>query len=223
MPRAESAVHAERLARFASAGLYLVTSQVLSAGRTTPQVVAAALAGGCRLFQLREKELPLHELVAMGREVRALTRAAGALLLVNDRLDVAMAVGADGVHLGRDDFPVAEARRLAPDMIIGASSHTLAQGLEAAGLGASYVNIGPVFQTQTKVHSAGPVGVDAVAAFARHVPIPFTVMGGIKPQHVAALAAAGARTFAVVTAVTADPAPEAATRRLLQAIRAAAG
>jgi thiamine-phosphate pyrophosphorylase len=208
--------------RFVRAGLYLVTSQALSAGRSTPAVVEAALRGGAKLVQVREKDLPLRALLDVARELRALTLRHGALLIVNDRIDVALATGADGVHLGQGDLPIADARRIAPDLIIGASSHNEAEAAAAGRQGASYVNIGPLFATQTKDWSGDFLGLDGLRRIAPCVNIPFTVMGGIKDRHIPELVATGARTIAVVTAVTADPDPEAAARRLLGLIRGGA-
>jgi thiamine-phosphate pyrophosphorylase len=213
-----SARHAERLRRFRAAGLYLVTSQSLSAGRETPAIVRAALAAGVRLVQLREKDLSARALADLARAVRALTAEAGALLVINDRIDVALAVGADGVHLGGDDLPVADARRLAPDLIVGGSSHSLEEALALEAAGASYVNIGPLFPTQTKRWTSAYLGIEGLRAIAPRLSVPFTVMGGIKAAHIPALRAAGAHTVAVVTAVTAAPDPEAAARALLNAL-----
>ena len=197
------------------AGLYVVTSQAMSAGRSTLGIVRAALAGGVRLIQLREKDLTTAELVALAHKVRALTSEAGALLLINDRLDVALAVGADGVHLGQDDFPVDEARRIAPDLIIGASSHSIREARAAQNRGASYVNIGPLFPTRTKQWGKEFLGIRGLKRIAPSLSVPFTVMGGIKREHIRGLVAAGARTIAVVTAVTAAPDVEQACRELL--------
>lgn len=212
-------LHAQRMARFERAGLYLVTSQALSAGRTTIDIVKAALDAGVTLIQLREKELPLRDYVALAEKVRVLTAQAGALLIANDRVDVALAVGADGVHLGQDDFPIPLARRLGPDLIIGASTHDVAEALRAQTEGASYINIGPIFHTGTKRWEGeflGLAGLRRVAAVAR---VPFTVMGGIKEHHIPELVRQGARTIALVTAVTAAPDPATAARGLLIAIR----
>ena len=213
------AVHDERMKRFAGAGLYLVTSQSLSAGRSTEQIVAAALRGGVRLIQLREKDLNTRDLVALAREVRALTAQAGALLMIDDRIDVALAVGADGVHLGQSDLPLADGRRLGPDLIIGASSHSADQAVLAQDEGASYVNIGPLFPTSTKEWRGEFLGIEGLKRISAAVTIPFTVMGGIKFGHVADLVEAGARTLAVVTAVTQAPDPAQAARALLAEIR----
>lgn len=217
-PDSES-LHAQRMARFRAAGLYLVTSRALSLGRSTQEVVARALAGGARLIQLREKDLTARDYAILARQVREITHRFNALLIINDRLDVALAVGADGVHLGQDDFPVHEARRLAPDLIIGASTHSESEALQAQAAGASYVNIGPLFPTGTKQWSGEFLGLAGLRRIAPTVTIPFTVMGGIKLEQIPALRAAGANIIALVTAITTAPDPTTATRDLLRAIR----
>jgi thiamine-phosphate pyrophosphorylase len=211
-----SACHDERMERFRAAGLYLVTSQVMSAGRSTLEIVRAALAGGVKLIQLREKEMPLREYVLLAEQVRALTASAGCLLIINDRVDVALSVGADGVHLGQDDFPIPAARRLAPELIIGASTHNVEEALLAQAEGASYINIGPIYPTGTKVWEGAYLGLDGLRTIAAVAHVPFTVMGGIKQNHFPGLMQAGARIIALVTAVTAAPDPEEATRALLR-------
>jgi thiamine-phosphate pyrophosphorylase len=210
-----SQLHSERMQRFQTAGLYLVTSQPLSGGRSTIEIVRAALAGGVKLIQLREKEMALREYVGLAEQVRAMTAAAGCLLIINDRVDVALAVGADGVHLGQDDFPIPAARRLAPDLIIGASTHTVEEALRAQHEGASYINIGPIYPTGTKVWEGAYLGLEGLRAISAVAQLPFTVMGGIKQQHFSDLKKAGARIIALVTAVTAAADPEEATRTLL--------
>ena len=207
------------MARFRAAGLYLVTSARLSAGRSTETIVRAALEGGVQLIQLREKELSAQALTALAYRIRALTAAAGALLLINDRLDIALAVGADGVHLGQDDLPIADARRLAPDLILGTSTHNGAEARAAEAAGASYVNIGPLFPTSTKVWTSVFLGIAGLCRILPHVNLPFTVMGGIKAAHIPDLLNAGAQTIAVVTAVTAASDPRAAAAELLAEIR----
>jgi len=214
-----SQLHHDRMERFCRAGLYLVTSQPLSRGRSTLEIIKAALAGGARLIQLREKEMPLSEFIRLAEQARRLTAKSGALLIINDRLDVAMGIDADGVHLGQDDFPVELARKLAPQLIIGASTHNVAEAKAAWKAGASYINIGPLFSTQTKAWPGRFLGLKGLRDIAMHAQIPFTVMGGIKRQHIPELLEAGARTIAVVTAVTAAANPQAATRELLSLIR----
>jgi len=214
-------IHDDRMARFRDAGLYLVTSQSLSLERTTLQVLEAALRGGVRLVQLREKEMSLREIYAIAIEARRMTREAGALLIINDRIDVALAVGADGVHLGQDDLPIEASRELGPDLIIGASTHSVAEADDAIAQGASYVNIGPIFSTNTKMWADEYLGLDGLREISATVTVPFTVMGGIKRAHIPQLVEAGAETIALVTAVTKAPDPEAATRELLAAIKSA--
>lgn len=216
--RIRGAREQERIERFCRAGLYLVTSQSLSAGRTTPEIVKAALAGGVRLVQLREKEMPLRQYVELAREIRAMTAEVGALLIINDRVDVALAVDADGVHLGQDDFPIPEARRIAPDLIIGASTHSIEEAVRAQDEGASYINIGPIYPTGTKVWEKDFLGLDGLRTVASVATIPFTVMGGIKIGHIPDLVKAGAQTIALVTAVTAAPDPAGAARMLIDTI-----
>lgn len=217
-----------QMQRFEQAGLYLVTSQELSAGRTTQDIVRMAVDAGVTLIQLREKNLSTREYLRLAKEVRAI--ASHALLIINDRIDIALASGADGVHLGQDDLPVRAARAIAPipkdrwlhsGLIIGASSHSLDEARAAQSDKATYVNIGPVFPTKTKNWTGEYLGVDAVRRIGSKLRIPFTVMGGIKRDHIPALVAAGARTIAVVTAVTAAPDPVRAARDLLEDIAAA--
>jgi thiamine-phosphate pyrophosphorylase len=205
--------------RFKVAGLYLVTSQSLSKGHTTLEIVRCAVLAGVKLIQLREKDMPLREYVDLARAVRELTRPYDCLMIVNDRVDVALAVEADGVHLGQSDLPISAARAIGPDLIIGASSHNIDEAVAAQAEGASYVNIGPIFPTQTKEWNDDYLGLDGLREIAVHVKIPFTVMGGIKKEHIAELCSAGAQTIALVTAVTAAINPERAARELLEEIQ----
>ena len=211
-----------RRERFRAVDLYPVTSTSLSAGRSTLDVVHALLAGGATCIQLREKEMSARDLVALGHQVRAATTAAGALLIVNDRVDVALAVEADGVHLGQDDLPLAEARRLAPDLLLGRSTHSLVQALQAEAEGADMINIGPLFATQSKATPHAPLGLDVLTQVAQRVHIPFSCMGGIKREHLAALVRAGAQRIALITALTYAPDVAQATRELRQVVVEAA-
>jgi thiamine-phosphate pyrophosphorylase len=207
--------HKQRMDLFVKAGLYFVTSQALSGKRTTLEVLQAVLDAGVKLVQLREKELDPAGFLALAEKARALTDQYGALLIINDNLDAARSVGADGVHLGQDDFPVAQARCREKEMIIGSSSHSLAEAMAAEKAGASYVNIGPIFATRTKAWGGEFLGVEAVRAIGPHLSVPFTVMGGIKKEHVPELKAAGAKTMAVVTAITAADNPGREAREWL--------
>lgn len=213
-------VYEERVRRFAEVDLYPVTSTEHSAGRTTIQIVEAVRAAGCRVVQLREKELSKADYFDLALAVRRLTSEGGMLMICNDHLDVALSVGADGVHLGTDDLPLAAARQLAPQLIIGASTHSLDQALAAEEDGADYVNIGPIFPTSTKQGAAQYLGPDAVVRIAPHLSFPFTVMGGITLDNVDQLLRAGARRIAVVTAITAAEDPRAAAETLRRRIAA---
>jgi thiamine-phosphate pyrophosphorylase len=210
----------ERMTRFADADLYVVITEEFCGGRSSSDVLEAVLEAGVSLVQLREKHLDDCALYARALDFRERTRQAGALLIVDDRVDVALAAGADGVHLGQSDLPVQAARAIAPDLLVGASTHSLEEALDAQKTGASYVNIGPIFATQTKDVPTGVVGPELIAEAVPHLHIPFTVMGGINADNISQVLAHGARCCAVVTAVTAADNPKAAAAALREVIRA---
>jgi len=209
--------HARRLAAFDKADLYVAITEAFCAGRTALEVLDETLAAGVRIVQLREKDLDGRRLYELARAFRRRTAAAGALLIVNDRVDIALAAGADGVHLGQDDLPVAVARRLAPELIIGASTHSLEEALAAQDAAASYVNLGPIFATATKP-AATPLGVEAIEFIAPRLRIPWTTMGGINASNIIQVVSRGARHPAVMSAVTAAADVTAAARALREAI-----
>ena len=192
----------ERMAKFAEVDVYPVVSPGFCLGRDLIEVLKAILEGGAKIVQLRMKDASAVEVAIAARAFRRETEAAGALLIINDYLEVALGEGADGVHLGLDDKPVAEAAATAPDLIIGASSHSEEEALAAERWGASYVNIGPLFPTSTKNVPIPPLGLDTLGRIAPRLGVPFTVMGGIKRQHIPELAAAGATKIAMVTEIT---------------------
>jgi len=204
--------------------LYLVTDRAQTAGRLLAHVVEAALRGGARFVQLREKDLSGLALTQLGDALRAVTRLHGAMLLVNDRVDVALAVEADGAHLARtsmrpgDVRPLLGARRW-----IGASAHSLEEAREAEAGGADFVVFGPVFETPSKAPYGPPVGLEALRAAKQGLTIPVLAIGGVKVHNLDQVARAGADGFAVISAIFADADPEAATRRLLEAWQRAIG
>jgi thiamine-phosphate pyrophosphorylase len=202
------------LTQLKDADLYVVITESFCAGRSALETLAQCMAAGVKLVQMREKNLGDRELLALARAYRDATREAGALFIVDDRVDIALAVQADGVHLGQDDMPVADARRIAPYLLIGASSHSLEEALTAQEAGADYVNIGPVFATQTKAVASGVVGTPLISEIAPHLHIPFTCMGGIKEENIDEVLERGARIIAVVTAVTAADDQRAAAQAL---------
>jgi thiamine-phosphate pyrophosphorylase len=211
--------HPQRLAVFDKADLYVVITSSFCAGRTSMEILEKTLAAGVKIVQMREKELEGRALYELGREFRRLTEAAGALLIIDDRLDIALAAAADGVHLGQEDLPVAAARQIAPDLIIGASTHSLEEALAAQEQGASYVNIGPIFATQTKP-DVTPLGPEALDRIAPRLRIPWTTMGGINQANISQVVFHGARHPAVMSAVTAAANPQAAALALRQIILA---
>ncbi|MFM7675889.1 MAG: thiamine phosphate synthase [Synechococcus sp.] len=208
----------ERRRRLQACHLYLVTTPVADLAG----VVEAALRGGVRLVQYRAKEgsgLLDRQRLEEAQALRALCREHGALFLVNDRLDLALAVDADGVHLGQDDLPVAVARRLlGPERLIGRSTHAPAQLAEAVAEGCDYVGVGPVKATPTKP-GREPVGRAYVQHAAAHCPIPFFAIGGIEAANLAEVRAAGATRVAVVRALMAAADPAAAARELLEPLQ----
>lgn len=198
--------------------LYVITGAQFSLGRDTVEVMSAAIRGGAGVIQLREKELAGKQMLALGRQLRQLTRETGVSLIVNDRVDVALAVDADGVHLGQGDLPVAEARRLlGPNKIIGVSALTLEQAMQAREDGADYLGVGPVFATATKEDAGPALGLELVSRVAGQVGLPQVAIGGITAENAATVAAAGADGVAVVTAVVAAEDVSGAAARLIKA------
>ena len=181
-------------------------------------VIERAAAGGANLFQLREKDLPDRELIERARHVRRWTRQANVLFIVNDRPDIARLVEADGVHLGQDDLPVNAARRIVgPDALIGVSTHSLVQVRQAVLDGADYLGVGPTFPSKTKSFEAFP-GLAFIRAAARESSLPMFALGGIGPENVQDVVAAGARRVAVSSCIAEADDPEPVARILRAAL-----
>ena len=201
--------------------LYVITDARLSRGRTHLDVVRAAIQGGATVVQYREKGATTRLMVEEARGLRELCRGAGIPLIINDRVDVALAVGADGVHLGVDDMPVAIARRLlGPDKLIGHSPETLEQVRTSEADGADYLGVGSVFGTATKPDAGPPIGLSGLERVIAVVSIPVVGIGGITIQNAAQVIQAGAAGVAVISAVVAAEDVEAAARRLREIIDA---
>lgn len=205
--------------------LVVITDPDLVPPRRLPDVVEASLRGGARAIQVREKSGSARVLLELARAVRPRVRAyPDALLFVNDRVDVALAMGADGVHLGPDDLPVSAVRRAVPDgFLIGYSTDDPDEAVEAQSLGADYIGCGSVFPTRTKDvgdEAIGPEGVDRVAGAVR---IPVVAIGGLTTSNVTRVATTRAHGTAVVSAVMGAEDPEEATRTLLATWTAAKG
>jgi thiamine-phosphate pyrophosphorylase len=189
-------------------GLYGITAEKFSAGRSNLQVVEEMIQGGIKIIQYREKRSSksYRKILDECRQIRALTRAAGVIFIVNDYVDVALLVDADGVHVGQDDLPVAEVRKLlGSDKIIGLSTHSPAQAKEAVLAGADYIGVGPIFATKTKDDVCDPVGFDYLDWVVKNISLPFVAIGGIKLHNIDQIVQRGARTICLVTEVVAAP------------------
>jgi thiamine-phosphate pyrophosphorylase len=213
-----SEVGQRRRERLSSARLYVVTGARRDRG-DLGEFLAEILEAGVDAIQLREKDAEAGDLLHWGEAFREAAREHGALFVVNDRPDVAVALGADGVHVGQNDLPVETTRRLVgPDMLIGLSTHDEDQLRSASGQ-ADYVCVGPVYETPTKPGRAA-AGLDLVALAAGHERRPWFAIGGIDPGTLPAVVSAGARRIVVVRAVTEAASAAAAVRSLLAGLPA---
>ena len=195
--------------------LYFVTDRTQTANRSLTDVVHAALDGGVRAVQLREKDLEGRELYALAEQLRALTQRYQAHLLINDRLDVALAVEADGVHLGHNSFAVKDARRLlGSGKLIGVSTHS--QQEITAAQGADFIVFGPVYSTPSKAAYGEPQGLDRLRAAVAHSTVPVFAIGGIKTERVPEVLETGTHGIAMISAISATPDPTQAACELLQ-------
>jgi thiamine-phosphate pyrophosphorylase len=201
-------------------GVYLVTDRACCGTRSVDEVVSAAIEGGVTLVQLRDKNVDARPMLALGRRLMELLRPAGIGLIVNDRIDVALALDAEGVHIGQQDLPYAEARRqLGPTKIIGVSVGSEAEARQAAGWDADYVGVGPVYPTATKPDAGMALGADETARLARIAGHRAVAIGGIDVTNAAALYAAGLEGVAVISAICSAADPGAATRELVRVMQ----
>jgi len=192
--------------------LYVLVDPAEALGKDSAEQARLALLGGATSIQLRSKSTGTRELVRVGKAILSLCRQSGALFIVNDRLDVALACGADGVHLGQEDLPIEAARAIAsPGFLIGVSAHEPAEAIEAERLGADYLGVGAVFPTQTKrdVRATGIVGLRAVV---KSTHLPCVGIGGITPARVPEVLSCGTCGVAVHSAVVGSKDVEAASR-----------
>lgn len=199
--------------------LYVIVDTAVAGDRDPVALAAAAIAGGATALQLRAKDLPTVRQVAVARALADLARRHAVLFIVNDRLDVALAVEADGVHLGWEDLPPADARRLlGPERVLGVSAGNLEEARAALAAGADYLGVGPIFPTRTKADAGEAIGLEGLRAIRALSPVPIVAIGGITAENAAAVIAAGADGVAVISAVLLAPDPTAAARRLRQVI-----
>ncbi len=200
--------------------LYFVTDRQQTAGRPLTDVVQSALDGGVRAIQLREKDLEGGELYKLAAQMRDLTARYQARLLINDRIDVALAVDADGVHLGQTSFPVDTARELlGADKLIGVSTHSTAEIIASAG--ADFIVFGPVYFTPSKAAYGEPQGLERLRKAVEQSPAPVFAIGGLQADRIAEIQAAGAHGIALISALSAAPDPSQAAKDLVAKLRAA--
>jgi len=202
--------------------LYLVLDPDLCAGIGMVETARLAVAGGATMVQLRDKHAGTIRMIETGRALKQALDGTGALLIVNDDVEAAIAIGANGLHIGQEDMDAMRARTMVgPDMILGLSVETapLAAAVDP-GL-VDYTGVGPVFATPTKADHKQPIGFDGLAKLVKASPVPSVAIGGLKADHVAQVFAAGAKGLAVVSAICGTPDPEAATRRIAAEIRKA--
>lgn len=188
--------------------LYLVTDRSLSNGRSLCEITEQAVAGGCTMVQLREKSCSEQEFLEMTEELLQITRPAGVPLIVNDRPDVAVKAGADGIHIGQSDMDALRARQIVGEnMIIGLSVENVEQAIEAEQLPVDYLGLSPVFSTATKTDTAAALGLEGVTAISRVSSKPLAAIGGINTKNTADIIKAGADGIAVVSAICSAPSP----------------
>lgn len=202
--------------------LYLVLDPDLCAGYGLVETTRAAVAGGATIVQLRDKTADTRRMVETGRALQQVLSGTNALLVINDDVDAAIALGADGLHIGQDDLGAVEARRkIGPGMILGLSVETAAPAAAVDPAIVDYAGIGPVFATATKPDHKQPIGLTGLADLVRVCPVRSVAIGGLKADHVAPVLATGAEGLAVVSAICGQPDPQAATAAIAASIRKA--
>ena len=200
--------------------LYLVLDPDLCAGYGLVETARAAVAGGATIVQLRDKTADTRQMIETGRALQQALSGSKALLVINDDVDAAIALGADGLHIGQDDLGAIEARRrVGPDMILGLSVETEALAAAVDQQIIDYAGIGPVFATATKPDHKQPIGISGLAELTRVCPVRSVAIGGLKADHVSPVLAAGAEGLAVVSAICGQPDPQAATAAIAAMIR----
>ncbi len=200
--------------------VYLVTDRTLAKGRSTLEIVQAAINGGVSIVQLREKTCTTREFIEEALAIKYFLNQAGIPMIINDRLDVALAAKADGVHLGQSDMPLDLARHLVKDsMIIGISAESLTDAITAEKGGADYIGVSPIYATPTKTDTVPPLGLDGLQQIRRHVKIPLVGIGGLNHTNAAEVIASGADGVAVVSAIVSAANPREAARQLRQTVK----
>jgi thiamine-phosphate pyrophosphorylase len=199
--------------------LHVLTDTVLQSRFSHTELTRLAIAGGANTIQYRQKSGSTREMIEIAQSMKQLCSEAGVTFIVNDRLDVAVAVEADGVHLGQEDFPIPLARKLLGEgRIIGGSAATISEARNCLSEGADYIGFGPVYPTASK-DDAGPVsGIDILKQVVETIPLPIIAIGGVDAENTPEVMRAGAHGIAVISAVCCQDDPEQATRSLFQAL-----
>lgn len=204
--------------------LLVITDRNKTRGRPLAEVIEGACRGGARWFQLREKDMSAGKLLELAGQIRAVTARHGARLIINDRADVALAVGADGVHLPASGLPPEVVRALVGEgLLVGVSTHSLEEARRAGRAGADYITFGPLFYTPSKAAYGPPVGLEALGEVAKLEPaLPILGLGGVKPGNVSEVISGGAGGVALISAVIAAEDPADAAREILREVAEAA-
>ena len=202
--------------------LYLVSDRGLSRGRTTQQIVEAALCGGVTCVQLREKTCSTREFITQALSIKDHLKRQNVPLIINDRVDIAQAVNADGVHLGQSDMPIEMAKTILKDsMIIGISAESLEDAVQAEKNGADYIGVSPIYATPTKTDAASPLGLEGLREIRKSVKIPLVGIGGLNRGNAGEVINNGADGVAVVSAIVSADDPEKAARELIKIVQQA--
>ena len=192
----------ERNYRF-NTELYCITAEEHSLGRSNIEVVRQMIDAGIKIIQYREKDKKMKDKYQECKVIREMTKQAGVTFIVNDDIDLAMIVKADGVHIGQDDLPIEKVRELVGDkMIIGISTHCPEEARQAVASGADYIGVGPIFKTATKKDVCEPVGFEYLEYVAQNISIPFVAIGGIKLTNITEVIKRGTQCIAIVTEIT---------------------
>ncbi|MEM4233095.1 MAG: thiamine phosphate synthase [Thermoplasmata archaeon] len=199
--------------------LYLVTDRHQTGEKPLLKAVELALKGGVRAVQLREKDLGTRDLLKLAYDMRELTLKYDARLFINDRVDIAIAVDADGVHLSQTSMPPYAVRRFAGRLIIGVSAHSLGEAVKAERFGADFITLGPIFETPSKAPYGKPLGIETLSEVVNTVHLPVFAIGGIKLQHIQEVMARGAAGIALISGILAAPEIKDATLKYLKLLK----
>jgi thiamine-phosphate pyrophosphorylase len=201
-------------------GPYVITARIKELGRDHLDIAKEAILGGAAVIQLREKNMSTREMYEVGVKLKTLTEKLGVKFIINDRLDIALAVGADGVHLGQDDLPVSIARNIGgKNMIIGVSASNVKEACLGEKAGADYIGLGPIFNTPSKDDAGKPIGLKVIKEVKKAVSIPVIAIGGINQENAKKVLTAGADNIAVISAVACAKDMRMATRRLFEILK----